>query len=200
MKPGALIPGEQRMRITDDIVKDQDLLRAVSDPEALTKLGTYNWWDGWWRCDPRNAFEELIQLLWNDQGLPETVAGFEYWNNVNQATGGVGWHRDCDEKTRAASGRVITPMAGQVYYMHVENLSGGFLEVSDAQNMSLISSETLERVRPKTNRMIYHDPSLLHRVSPVHAGLRHAFLANVWNSKPATFDLGDCVDAQFQPV
>lgn len=188
------------MRINDNIVKDPELLRAVSDPEALTKLGTYNWWDGWWRSDPRNVFEELIQLLWSDLELPETVAGFEYWNNVNQATGGVGWHRDCDEKLRAASGRVISPKVGHIYYMHAENLSGGFLEISVAQNMSLIALENLERIRPQKNRVIFFDPSLLHRVSPVHAGLRHAFLANVWDSKPGTFDLGDCVDAQFQPV
>ena len=82
-----------------------------------------------------------MQAIWQGQFDEKDVAGFEYWFNDLSAGTTLKWHRDCDEAVRKREGRYECPQVGHIYYATVDDLDGGFLEVSD--KASLIEVEIL---------------------------------------------------------
>lgn len=188
------------MLICDSFLKDQQLLRELHNKQIWNSVPAYNWWDGWWCASPTNPLESAIQQIWQGQIVETEVAGFEYWFNDLSAGKTLKWHRDCDEALKKREGRYVTPQVGQVYYVIVEDIVGGFLEISDKTSLIEVKKSELECIRPVENRLIVFNPSFWHRVTPLTQGRRIAFLANLWVEKPSTFELGNHVDVEFQPI
>ena len=188
------------MLICDGFVKDRKLLQDLRDVEMWKGIPAYNWWSGWWSSPPSNPLEETIQSIWQGQ-IPEgEIAGFEYWFNALTENRTLDWHRDCDEALRRREGRYVCPVLGNVYYVIVKDVVGGFLELSDQTDIDAVEESELERIKPVENRLVIFNPSLFHRVSRLVSGKRLALQVSIWPEKPCTFDLGDRVDQDFQPI
>ncbi len=188
------------MFVCDGFLRDPALLEALRDKDIWRRVPAYNWWEGWWRAPPANPLEAAVQAIWQGQIDEQNVAGFEYWFNDLSAGATLKWHRDCDEAIRKRDGRYDCPQVGHIYYATVEDVDGGFLEVSDKASLIEVESSDLERIRPVENRLVIFNPSFWHRVTRLARGRRIAFLANLWTRKPHTFDRGNHVDADFAPV
>ena len=91
----------------------------------------------------------------------------------------------------------MSPSIGHIFYSKIENLDGGYLEISS--NNRVDDPSNVERIKPIENRLIIFNPSIPHRVTKINKGSRRAFLANAWVKKPLTFELSDQVDKNFQP-
>ena len=186
------------MLIIDEFPSSNSLISKVKDKLFWEKRGKYNWWDGWWKVEPRNPAEELIVEIWKRVSNVEgKIAGFEYWSNYYSASSSLDWHKDKDERLFKENGTIISPDSGHIYYVDVSNLEGGYLEIS---NKSFPEFSDIERIMPVENRLIMFDPSVPHRVSKIYSGKRRAFLANAWEKKPETFRDGDFVNDAFNPV
>ena len=57
-------------------------LIEIQKEETWINLPTYNWWDGWWKCKPRNIMEILIEMIWKRLNIEGKIAGFEYWSKI----------------------------------------------------------------------------------------------------------------------
>ena len=185
------------MIIIDNYLQDKKILEEIQKDETWINFPTYNWWDGWWKCKPRNVMEILIELIWKRLSIENKIAGFEYWSNSQTSNQSLDWHFDKDEKLNLKEKKVISPSLGHIFYSKIENLEGGFLEI--ATNQKINETSKCERIKPVTNRLIVFNPSIPHRVTKIYNGNRRAFLANAWVKKPYTFDLSDQVDRNFQP-
>ena len=67
------------MIIIDNYLQDKKILEEVQKEETWINFPTYNWWDGWWKCKPRNLMERLIEIIWSRLSVEKRFAGFEYW-------------------------------------------------------------------------------------------------------------------------
>lgn len=188
------------MLVCDGFVRDPELLGELRQLEMWENMPAYNWWGGWWRSAPTNPLEELIRRIWEGQVPENEIAGFEYWFNALTEDRVLKWHRDCDEALRRREGRYVCPTMGNVYYVLVKDVVGGFMELSSMKALNEVETSDLERIRPVENRLVIFDPSQWHRVSRLFHGKRLALQANIWGEKPSTFALGDRVDENFQPV
>ena len=185
------------MILIDNYLQDKKILEEIQKEENWINFPTYNWWDGWWVCEPRNIMEKLIELIWKKLSVENKIAGFEYWSNSQKADQYLDWHFDKDEKLKSTNGKILSPSIGHIFYLTVENLKGGFLEISS--NNKVDDHENFERIKPIENRLIIFNPSVSHRVTKIYEGNRRAFLANAWSKKPLTFELSDQVDKNFEP-
>ena len=185
------------MIIIDNYIQDKKILDVIKNDETWKHFPTYNWWDGWWKCEPRNVIENLIKLIWKQLPVENKFAGFEYWSNSQTKNQSLSWHLDKDEKLNSFNKKIISPSIGHIYYSKVENLEGGYLEI--CTNGKIDDPDNFERIKPIENRLIIFNPSLPHRVTKILNGNRRAFLANAWVKKPLTFELSDQVDKNFQP-
>lgn len=188
------------MLICDGFLQDRKLLQDLHDLDLWKGIPPYSWWDGWWCSEPSNPLEEIIRRIWQGQIPEEEVAGFEYWFNALTENRTLDWHRDCDEALRRREGRHVCPVLGNVYYVIVRDVVGGFLELSGMTDFDEIDTSELERIKPVENRLVIFNPSRFHRVSRLVRGKRLALQVSVWPKKPSTFALGDRVDQDFQPV
>lgn len=191
---------ERTMLICDGFLTDRKLLQDLHNIDMWKRVPAYNWWDGWWRSAPSNPLEQTIQRIWQDQISEDEVAGFEYWFNALTENRTLDWHRDCDEALRRREGRYVCPVLGNVYYVIVRDVVGGFLELSNLTAIDEVEAGELERIKPVENRLVIFNPSHFHRVSRLVHGKRLALQVSLWPEKPCTFDLGDRVDQDFQPV
>ena len=183
------------MVIFDDFVKDKKIISILKNKNTWKDFPSYNWWDGWWKVEPRNIMEKLIKMVWGQFQLENKIAGFEYWSNYQTSKNWkLNWHQDCDEKLRVTSNNVLSPTLGQIYYVENNRVEGGYLEISNLLPEKEPNTSKIERVYPRENRLIIFNPSVLHSVSKIISGNRHAFLSNVWIKKPSTFDNSENVD------
>ena len=183
------------MVIFDDFIKDKKVISILKDKNTWNDFPSYNWWEGWWKVEPRNIMEELIKRVWSQFQLENKIAGFEYWSNYQTSKNWkLNWHQDCDEKLRVTSNNVLSPTLGQIYYIENSGVEGGYLEISNLPPEKEPDSSKIERVYPRENRLVIFNPSLKHSVSKIISGNRHAFLSNVWIKKPSTFDKSENVD------
>ena len=185
------------MIIIDNFLQDKKILTEIQNEEAWNNLPAYNWWDGWWKCKPRNTMEILIEIIWKRLNIENKIAGFEYWSNSQTKNQSLNWHFDKDEKLSLVQKKIISPSIGHIFYTKIENLDGGFLEISS--NRKTDDNSNFERIKPVENRLIVFNPSFPHRVTKINNGNRRAFLANAWSNKPFTFELSDHVDKNFKP-
>ena len=87
------------MLIIDNLIKDQKLLSTFKLDETWMNFPSLNWWDGWWKTEPRNIMELVIMMIWKKYANFENeVAGFEYWTNLGGPNSALGWHVDQDIK------------------------------------------------------------------------------------------------------
>ena len=183
------------MVIFDDFVKDKKIISILKNKNTWNDFPSYNWWDGWWKVEPRNIMEKLIKMVWGQFKLENKIAGFEYWSNHQTSKNWkLNWHQDCDEKLRVTSNNVLSPTLGQIYYVENNRVEGGYLEISNLPPEKEPNPSKIERVYPRENRLVIFNPSLVHSVSKIISGNRHAFLSNVWIKKPSTFDNSENVD------
>ena len=185
------------MIIIDNYLQDKKILEEVQKEETWINFPTYNWWDGWWKCKPRNLMERLIEIIWSRLSVEKRFAGFEYWSNSQTTNQSLDWHYDKDEKLNSIKKKIMSPSIGHIFYSKIENLDGGYLEISS--NNRVDDPSNVERIKPIENRLIIFNPSIPHRVTKINKGSRRAFLANAWVKKPLTFELSDQVDENFQP-
>ena len=190
------------MLIIDDFLSNNGLISKVKDKSFWERRGKYNWWDGWWKVESRNPAEELIAEIWQSASNVEgKIAGFEYWSNGYLTATYLGWHQDKDERLFTENGTINTPNSGQIFYLDVSDLEGGYLEISNEKSKGFYPEfSDIERIKPVENRLIMFDPSVPHRVSKIYSGKRRALLANAWGKKPETFRDGDSVTEVFDPV
>ena len=190
------------MVIFDKFIKDEKMIASLKNKNTWNDFPSYNWWDGWWKVEPRNVMEELMQLIWGQFKLENKIAGFEYWSNYQTSENWkLNWHQDCDEKLRVKSNKILSPTLGQIYYIENFKVRGGYLEISNLPPHIEPNYSEIERIRPRENRLIIFNPSFKHCVSKILSGNRHAFLSNVWFKKPSTFDQSENVDHKaFSPI
>lgn len=188
------------MLICDGFLRDADLIGQLRNKKLWQTISSFNWWDGWWDSPPVSPIERVIQKIWHGQITESDMAGFEYWINVLTSEADLNWHRDCDEGLMRREGHCVTPAIGSVYYVKIEDVVGGFMELSHEPTLMELESSELERIQPVENRLVVFNPSFWHRVSHLARGLRVALQVNLWREKPQTFALGDHVDKTFQPI
>ena len=189
------------MFLSDRFLNDAALLEALAHKDVWSQsAGAYRWWDGWWKSPPANPIEEAIQRVWQREISENEIAGFEYWVNPLTEGQALKWHRDCDVALHRSEGRYVCPAIGNVLYVLVENVIGGFMELSDQESLIDVETSDLQRIRPVEDRLVIFNPSRWHRVTRLARGRRLALQTNLWMQKPQTFALGDHVDADFQPI
>ncbi len=176
------------MIVIDNFLKENKVIEILKNENTWKNFPTYNWWDGWWKIEPRNIMEHLIKIIWSTFSRVENnIAGFEYWSNLHSKKGKLDWHADKDERLITEKGELSQPRIGHIYYIKTDELNGGYLELSNSQITEKIYENKLERIKPIENRLIMFDPSKAHRVTEILDGNRRAFLANAWKKKPYTF-------------
>ena len=191
------------MIVIDNFLTDKKTIEMLKNESTWKNFPRYNWWDGWWKIEPRNIMESLIENIWKKfSNVENRVAGFEYWSNLHTNKGELAWHVDKDEKLKRDQQKFLMPKFGHVYYVKVENLEGGYLEILQKGISNPTVTEKTERIEPVENRLVMFDPSKPHRVTKIFEGTRRAFLANAWTKKPLTFTTseninldGDLIDA-----
>jgi hypothetical protein len=194
VSPSARRKGAAAMHIQDQFISDPELLDLLAQEKTWAELKGLNWWDGWWRGEPRNLWERVIELIWRPQGVEGQIAGFEYWGNVFDAKtrSFLPWHADKDEVLLRRSGKMVGPMVGTIYYGFPHDPVGGYLEIAREE-----SQTEVERIAPVFNRLIIFDAHVPHRVTRIYGGLRYGFQVNLWKTKPETFaDKDAAVDIQ----
>jgi hypothetical protein len=182
------------MFYVDSFIRDENLLKEIQNEDLWKRFAppNYNWWNGWWVSNPRNIFEYIIENVWKQYGFEKNVAGFEYWSNLYPPGIGLEWHHDKDEAEARFNNKIVKPIIGMIYWVKIEDLKGGNLEVKWRGKT--------HTVEPKSNRLVLFNTGEPHRVTKVISGHRRAFLCNPWKSKPLTFKKGDHVDGKFNPV
>ena len=177
------------MIVVDNYIKDKNLQEALKSNEFWQSVGRLNWWDGWWKTDPKNICEQFIKIVWTQfSNLENKIAGFEYWSNAHQSGGGLNWHVDKDEKLMREKKELVMPSMGLVYYAISEELDGGYLEIANSPDRENVNPSKIERLKPIENRLIIFNPSYPHRVSQINSGKRRAIIVNAWPKKPYTFE------------
>tara|TARA_B100000963_G_C22587545_1_gene653858 strand:+ start:908 stop:1465 length:558 start_codon:yes stop_codon:yes gene_type:complete len=177
------------MIVVDNYIKDKSLQEALKSNEFWQSVGRLNWWDGWWKTDPKNICEQFIKIVWTQfSNLENKIAGFEYWSNAHQTGGGLNWHVDKDEKLMREKKELVMPSMGLVYYAISEELDGGYLEIANSPDRENVNPSKIERLKPIENRLIIFNPSYPHRVSQINSGKRRAIIVNAWPKKPYTFE------------
>ena len=94
--------------------------------------------------------------------------GYELWSQSN--TRPKNWHYDKDENLRDTRGIFKFPICSTVYYLVVNNVSGGRLLLDD------------DIITPKENRLVIFPPAIYHYVEK-YEGERTSILINPWTSK-----------------
>ena len=181
------------MIIIDGFVRDTDLLRQIQQSEEFWKLG-YHWYDGWWNNVATTLRQHLITYIWRDHcPMHERISlsGFEHWvgiYNANETVSNDGGefslisHFDKDEKLWDATGEIVTPKIGTIFYPDPCNdeMEGGYLKVWKTHDTDF--NAPYELIEAKYNRLVIFDAGQLHAVTPVTKGTRKAIAINLWDS------------------
>ena len=98
----------------------------------------------------------------------DTSIGYEYWTHTD--TRPTDKHQDKDEVAYITKGISRFPMCSSVYYLTVENLTGGELVFDDVT------------ITPVQNRLVIFKKGLEHYVNPFE-GTRVSIAVNPWDTK-----------------
>lgn len=186
------------MIVIDNFVQDEDLLKRIreglNDPESdfWGSHGNYSWYEGWWKREPENLREELINYIWNTNcplNYDVNIEGFEHWTGIQSAEDSskkdhLQQHFDKDEDLWHFTGEVRRPVIGTVYYPIEHDIDGGELQIWDTYEVNFDAPHEL--IHPKPNRLIIFDAGQLHRVNQVTRGTRYAIAINLWDYLPET--------------
>ena len=52
------------MIVVDNFIKDKILLDELKNDNFWSNMPQLNWWDGWWKIEPRNICENFIKIVW----------------------------------------------------------------------------------------------------------------------------------------
>jgi hypothetical protein len=197
------------MIIIDNFVEDKELLADIVADEDFWKHG-YRWWGGWWQTAPSDLRHRLIEYIWR-YNCPNTLrgietAGFEHWVGIhtpdNEPVTGIDGnlyslrpHCDKDESywENHPNGKnkgdhpdsFISPKIGTVYYIKAPE-EGGYLKLWNTKVYNINKDTPYELIKPKDNRLVIFDASLIHAVTQVTKGTRKAIAINLWDKKPTT--------------
>ena len=166
------------MKVIDNFIQDTDVLEAVLKDGAWETLPTgTRWYSGWWQQQDKNVWETVVHKIWCAFPNITKARGFEYWGNKlgDGVSSDLGVHKDKDEEVFEATGEIISPTVGAVYYPYPSVFDGGYLEIYNDDDI-----DQMERIAPVFNRLVVFNPSNYHRVSRVYNGYRKAFVVNVW--------------------
>jgi len=108
----------------------------------------------------------LLLLQCQDYYDLSDCIGYEFWTQNN--TRPSDWHYDKDEEYLNNTGSFKFPICSIVYYLNVDNMTGGLLHLEDCI------------ILPKTNRMVIFPPGTMHYVEEF-TGKRTSILVNPWN-------------------
>ena len=145
------------------------------DEELVNPETQSTWWDG--KGAGKNMWELLIKQM-IDGSESEC---FEYWSNILDKNGELGWHQDKDEHSFSEEQSARCADVSIVYYGYPHVIKGGYLELAEPNSKDYTHTE---RIKPVYNRLIMFDPSRFHRVRPVELGTRYGFQVNVWYDPP----------------
>ena len=184
------------MIIKDNVLNlDFDLVET----NCYKTLPHYNFWGGWWKQEPRNIIEIVIQKLWQEYiDVDECIdGGFEYWGRTIAENGHLEWHQDTGEYNYFNENYWCSDES-LLYYPKVSNdCVGGFLELAPYKTRGTlenshtaartIDTNEVERIKPITDRMVFFDSAHLHRVTPVYKGVRYNLATALWKKTPDFF-------------
>jgi len=190
--------------VIDNFIKDQDLLRDISnDINFFSDPGVYYWWDGWWNGEAKSLKHRLIEHIWADNcPLSEAIAirGFEYWTGIQSANptlghkDNLGFHFDKDESwfKKTNGEEIVRPVIGTVYYPPQPEFEGGELIVHTAGK-----DKAPDVIQTRPNRLIiFRAGDDVHAVDTVTKGTRKAIAINLWSDVPFAKTNGDLVVEQ----
>ena len=140
----------------------------------------------------KNLAKSLITIAGKHVNL-DSYSGYESWHHRN--TRPPTWHIDNDERRRAEDGVMSFPLCSIVYYIYVNNLTGGQLYISHNDDLgeggnklyeeirgdNRLDNQVVDVVTPKNNRMVIMPPRVFHTVSHF-TGERTAIAVNPWNA------------------
>ena len=187
--------------VIDNFVRDPLLLQEIEDnlDQIFRDPGAYKWWNGWWNSEPVNITQRLIQYVWQENcpvNASFSISGIEYWTGIQScpATDDV-WqdflimHRDKDEELWHATGEVVGPAIGTIYYPPGQDFDGGELEIyTDGRD------STPEVLKAKDNRLIiFPAGEYFHKVNIVKRGIRRAIAFNLWDEPPTGVKSGTLI-------
>jgi hypothetical protein len=221
------------MIIIDNVIEDKDLLHEIevsknlfpesmgSEDRIATELNSYHYeqascfapymfWDGWWKTEANTTSKKMIKAIWQDH-LPfpeDEICGFEYWTRTFNPGQYLDTHVDEDTFLYASSKVFKGPILGCVYYPHINDVVGGFLELHpiaveegksealEAENMDHLIApiEERERIACKPNRVVIFDAGhVIHNTTPPISGQRRVMVINVWHkdSPPSGLATGE---------
>ncbi len=181
------------MMIIDGFLKQKEMISTLKNNKTWIDFPSLNWWEGWWKSEPRNIMELLIKMIWSTRGVENKIAGFEYWSNYGKKPYYLDWHADKDEGLFIKNKNFTMATVGSIYYIESNNLDGGYLEISNLPLNVRADPLKIERVQAVENRLIIMNPSKPHRVTEIISGERRAFLTNIWFKKPMTFEKSENV-------
>lgn len=154
--------------------------------------------------EPTNLLEKYIVGLTHNPEYPNgRQYHIEYWIRYNDA---LEWHLDGDEVIERSANAIQKPVRFPsntfCFYVHVENLRGGEMEVclfeQNVLGYRIIDNyfeppqgSTVMTVKPKSNYLIKFLRPLYHRVNKVQTGQRLALLWSQWHDYPYGFEKGN---------
>jgi len=151
--------------ILDDIVDNfdelqKDLLKLLDGSNILPK---------WYNLDTEHPCKDiclyLISIAQKYYDLSK-CNGYEFWLNNNSRSSK--WHIDKDERMKHEKGILSYPLCTMVYYIIVDNVVDGKLEMRDVI------------IEPKNNRLIMFPSGIEHYVQPF-SGNRASLVVNPWD-------------------
>lgn len=140
--------------------------------EVLHNLGDSNISETWFDKEQDHTYSKFCEVLLEESKNYYDLSnyiGYEFWTQNN--TKPADWHVDKDEQTYIKTQNFVLPICTIVYYLKVNNLLGGNLDLVDCS------------VVPKTNRVVIFSPGMWHKVDDF-SGERISILVNPWNCKP----------------
>jgi hypothetical protein len=155
----------QNIIIVDDYLKESLIV------EVLDNLKNNNISETWFDKNQSHTYSLLCQTLLFESSKYydlKNYSGYEFWtqNNTKPRT----WHVDKDEYCHFNTGIYKFPICTVVFYLKVNNLSGGTLCLKDCN------------IVPKTNRLIIFSPGIWHNVEEF-TGERVSIIINPWDEK-----------------
>ena len=51
------------MIVVDNYIKDKKLIDELKSEKFWSSVSKLNWWDGWWKNEPRNVCENFIKIV-----------------------------------------------------------------------------------------------------------------------------------------
>jgi len=173
--------------LEDDCFKEtkEDFLDYIdqSTPEIWYLLGSNHYYRDFCYC---------LMNLANTYFSLKDCTGYEFW--IHKDTKPPTWHIDNDERRRQEDNLMSFPLCSIIYYLNVQNLIDGKLNVSHDESITPGSTnDDYERTRsklkkdpgtndvivPKENRMVILPPGKFHNVNSF-IGKRLSIVINPW--------------------